>query len=1007
MEIYCGAVKFPIYNLNLDEFVQKNEIEHILAFVKAPIDHPLFYPRVFALAAKQRDKTRKARADILSQVVAEEYEELSRRIDRSQIQESPAVRNVLRTRQLAQLLLNEKGEINQSVLSSVIVSLQGHLYSLGPNRQHDSRREEHILKVLKLLQSQKELNNLLKKLTRPMANKWAEELIRQTLQLPPNATVTDIHTKQAVLAAWLCFLRQNVGSCFATAPAEIVHDEQPEIFLNDLLDLIATGNLKRIYGGIEYSVPLSASWGSGDLKKPLLMHVSSKGVAPEIWYSPGLLAAFEAVGVLKSTDAIKYNVQLIEEWIKPLIQKNLFESFCILTAEEIIRTVLLQNLGVTDKEVKEYENRPQGMVHTQLFIQIPSSKKGGGIGEKCSNFLNLFETAKNVFKSLADNALLKAWEFTLASFSDTKYEFTRWNLYASLGLQTKEPGGIGQCIYAVIQHKLDAVNKQGQEIQYEYERVYTQVKMLESRMRHASTEQEVQWLKIDYQNQTNELHFLNEQRNATQNRAAALINLYDTLYQLYVDLFKDYFQEVYDADMQEVTTGPFDDSPAGFRLLYKHGRSHTSQWTRIKNQHEFIDALVSFFGATEPLISHALDGSKIEKDLSEVVTTVINHIKTKEFLESAFHRIAIAHQAPLIKDPLEHLERIEKKPWVYTSGGTMNTLVSCYYRIEDRPKEVEKWVESPMELLVFLVDTLKQIPVPFMDPFLKGKRESMLMQSPTHAFLLKPAFSLFQETWMHDAFTYTHIRDCFVIPRENFVENIVLNHEMIRYLMIKIEEKIPENFKPRFKSVFEHLQGPLNPISFREHLLDALEQDRGLRSVSQSILPIEEIDHMLYSLLPLFPTHELREHIQEIFSFLPALAAEKNERIMHLFDQIPLSNGEYPMIGAQQLQEICKALLCLSEVKTTAAEDYHLQISLSAQQLGFAMPTPLLFADTNWMKDFFGFAVNPGTGKLELWRFDYTGSVGYPMTSWRQWVNGSRSDLRWGIYTKPFEYGQY
>ena len=362
----------------------------------------------------------------------------------------------------------------------------------------------------------------------------------------------------------------------------------------------------------------------------------------------------------------------------------------------------MQTLGITEKQVKEYENRPPSMVHTQLIIQSPVGAKGSGGFDRCANFLQLFELAKNVFKSLADNALLKAWEFTLASFSDIKYEFTRWNLYASLGLQANEPGGIGQCIHQIIQNKLDEANRKAQDIQYEYEMVYTQVKTLETRMRHASTEKEVQWLKIDYQSRMNEFYFLEEQRNEAQNQASALVNLYDILYKLYVELFKDYFQEVYDADMQEVTTGPFDDSPAGFRLLYKHGRSNPSQWTRIQNQHDFINVLASFFVATEPQIAHALEGKKIEKDLSDVVTGIITHIKTKEFLETAFHRMALAHKAPMIKDPLDHLEHVEKKPWVYTSGGTMNTLVSCYYQFEEKPKEAEKWVENEMELLVFL-----------------------------------------------------------------------------------------------------------------------------------------------------------------------------------------------------------------------------------------------------------------------------------------------------------------
>ena len=110
----------------------------------------------------------------------------------------------------------------------------------------------------------------------------------------------------------------------------------------------------------------------------------------------------------------------------------------------------------------------------------------------------------------------------------------------------------------------------------------------------------------------------------------------------YVTLFKDYFQEVYDADMQEVASAFDEASPARFRLLYKHGRSNTSQWTLIKDQYDYVESLASFFVATEPQIAHSLEGKKIEKDLSDVVTAIINHVKTKEFLESAFHRMAIA-----------------------------------------------------------------------------------------------------------------------------------------------------------------------------------------------------------------------------------------------------------------------------------------------------------------------------------------------------------------------------
>ena len=68
------------------------------------------------------------------------------------------------------------------------------------------------------------------------------------------------------------------------------------------------------------------------------------------------------------------------------------------------------------------------------------------------------------------------------------------------------------------------------------------------------------------------------------------------------------------------------------------------------------------------------------------------------------------------------------------------------------------------------------------------------------------------------------------------------------------------------------------------------------------------------------------------------------------------------------------------------------------------MPQPLLFADTNWPKDFFGFTLNPCTEQLEFWRFDYTGSLGVPMNDWKPYLDGSLKEPRWGIFIEPHKY---
>src|SRR5262249_55311060 len=158
-------------------------------------------------------------------------------------------------------------------------------------------------------------------------------------------------------------------------------------------------------------------------------------------------------------------------------------------------------------------------------------------------------------------------------------------------------------------------------------------------------------------------------------------------------LFPLYFQEVYDADMHDVTSGSYDDSPAGFRLLYKYGRSNTSQWSLIKTPNEFIESLANFFTATESEVCGTKGLEGLSSDISEITTALVAQVRTRDFLETAFYRMAVAHKTGMVRDPLEHLDQIEKKPWAYTSGGTMSGLVSSYFRLEQPPAEVARWVE--------------------------------------------------------------------------------------------------------------------------------------------------------------------------------------------------------------------------------------------------------------------------------------------------------------------------
>jgi hypothetical protein len=985
--------------------VDKKKFEKILSDIDIPVEDPRFYPKVFNYINKIQKAELESEADPFKKVVSQEYGELSFRIDQSEIQDSSSVRNILKTRDIAAILVDDEGSINLELIPKMIESLKAHQYSLGPDRQYDAKRNEHLINVLNQLHENKQLVRQLKTIGKPHQHRYAEEVIRDTLRLPPKEIITDAHARKAALSAWLCYLRQNVGSCFATAPAIVVQKEQPAVFLKDIQEMLSTGRLKRTFGGVEYAVPLSFSWGAGDLRRVFLFQ---KGNFENIklWKSPGLIAAFEQVGLIEPSAPLKAKTAKSKELILNVLKNWEGDHPWFYTSiETLLSKILLNHIGITEGDVKEYELRPKGMIHGGLLITAQGTGADkGGIGKKSIQFLEEFKHAKDAFKELADNALLKTWEFTLASFSETKSQFTTWNLYSSLGLRPDDKGGIGPKLFEILKQKLDQANTKVNDLQFDYEQAYNHLQYLQRRLRQVTSEEEARYVKIEYQTKSSEFYSLEELRNKFHNKARRYANLYDGLTDIYFRLFPNYFQEVYDADILEVAVGPFDDSPAGFRLLYKHGRSNTSQWTRIQNHTEFVESLVSFFTATETEIVNSPEMKGLEEDMGEIITSIVSHVRSPEFLETAFWRMARAHNAPLIKDPLENLDKIEIKPWVYTSGGALTTLVSCYFRLEDKPTEKSRWVENPMELLVFLIDSIKELPEKNLDAFIENPEKSLLIHSPTHAFLLKPGYPLFTEAWKSKDFTYTWVRDNIVRPMELFTDKIYLDEDKMQYIVDHLEPLVPKNFQHYYRQTFAKLGGSMKVSDYRQYILDTIETTRGLQTGGRGVLAKDQIDSALYPLLPLFPSYQLKERVESILAQLPGISKEIQSKLLQTLEDISGRIGSQKTISAKGLQDIIKAMLAIVTEETSTQYDYPYLIALAAQKEGFAMSTPFIFADTNWVKDHFAFLVNPGSGKFELWRVDYTGSVGAPMSDWKQWLDGSKKKPDWGVYNRPHEY---
>lgn len=904
-----------------------------------PLNTPLWDPRfpkeLFAALSQ-----RLSPSTPIESLIAEPYIDLSREIDRSGIQDSSVVRTTLLVRSLVKLLIDDEGEIQGDLVRLAFDGLRSRLYSLGPARARDGLFRLHLLRVLRSLEDPA-LCQIIERAAPPSDQRQADYLIRATLQLSPTATVNAAAARRAILAAWMTPLRQSVGSCFATAPAIMIQGEQPAHLLKDLVQLLSLGRITRIVQGVEQSVPLGKSWGLGELRRPQPLALLRERGA----HSPALQRAFVAAG-------------LIDGELSPSSMRAELHQF------------------IHRLDLPEMTDCNELLQKALALRYLPESQR----------YQEALEGSRDAFKAMADCALLKAWEFSLASLVDLRADLNRWNLYNCLGIRHEEEGGVGRVAHRVIEERLIDVNRDLQLLDESYDRAKLTLQAANNRVKEASA-QEAQWLRVDAGRRLTEVERIGEERQAVEQRGQLLTHLFVAFMNRLLELMRDSFQEVYDAEMQEVRVGPFDDTPAGFRLVYKHGRNNPALWSWIRSPKEFVEALADFFARSEVGLLPDAQWHLIQRDISAIVSQIILHIRSPGFVEGTLRRMATLYGKRLIADPMDHLDQVEMKPWGYLSGGSMSHLLRHYYGREGEISLRGRWVDSPFDLCVMLLDLLKELPPRTTDPFLKNPTRSMLIHSPTHAFVAKPGLTPFAEGWQDPGNSYTWARDKILLPQREFLQSIQLGEGERGWL---IDRLFPGGERSRLKKKVAQAKGT---VEFRNALLK--EVGRGFE---------EAVDGLLFSSLPLHPLHLVEKRMAELFGLL--VKRERASELARLVHELRPTLAPAGFLSALELQELAQAVWMVYTESTAVNQDIAFALRRAMRQCGYAYPTPYLFADSNWAHDYFAFVVNPGSGEFDLWRVDYLGLEGVPMVSWRGWLNGSSRES-WELYIDPREYGQW
>lgn len=745
----------------------------------------------------------------------------------------------------AQVLLNL---IDQEGMFAYPLSLQDGFY------------QNHVIKVLTLIQKSEEARLFLRRLTLPLASPFVEKMVRVSLLMTPKEKLKDKHARMALLSALLTPLRQSVGSCFATAPLIVLQNEAPERVLEDLYDLMTTGRLKKVVEGQEWKVPMSLKTGYGDLRKM----VNGAGLLNQL---PSVKWAFSSIGA---------SFQEESSWF-PCTIEEFFSRFS-----------------------KEAE--------------IP-------------------------FKSVTEHPFLKIWEYTIASFSDFKTEFYKWNLFASLGFNHEEPGGLGEMLYQMFNRGLEEQNGKIKVLEEDLIIAEEQIRVTEILLRNAYSEEKIRRLKGELQIRERQFFVSKDLYEEAIEDAKQGSQFFRFFIDQFMLLFPQYFQELYDPEMYEVPADIYEDMPAGFRLVYKHGRYDPTVWTIIENKEQYIKSLADFVYMIESQLISACDWKKGKGLIPSVCTEIVNFFYDPIFLEKASERIAKLHEKHMVgvKSVIQ-----KETPWAYSSGGSLTSLLKCYFGLKNEIFAEQIQAKNLSELAVFLTDLVKDLPT--------KKVRNLLLSSSTHAFSLCP--DLFRSAWEDPGNTHTWLRDHIFQPQEKFYRSILLKEKEQFFL----SKKLGCNF-----------------FSSEELYLTEFAKEIGLNRLF--------MDSFYRSAFPLIEYEQIELFSREIRNNHPVSISKEEEKKWldnKIKDDLLLFKEAHIL-----LEELLTYLL--GNVKTFPIVHEFLP----------KPPEVFLFADTNWPTYYFGILFSAASGCFDLWRLDALGLEGSPMTSWRELGT-------WTIYTSSF-----
>lgn len=876
----------------------------------------------------------------------EEEQRLSEALEITGIHHPMQFRFLWRSRKIAKHLISVHGDWGEQQAQHLLKVLEQEGCFTYPLSPREKEHFCHIKKVVSFIQEHKEAQLFLKRLTLPLAHPFVEKMIRWSLLYPKEKKIAAEDVRESVLAAVLNPLSQSVGSCFATAPLILLQLENPLAVLEDLYDLVTTGRIKRVIEGKEYKVPMSIKVGFGDIRKPLLHMDIAKLL-------PSLACAFQIAKIPFPTTSKIFPCSI----------------------EEFLFASALKDPSITKEDIEALQR--QEVAPPNPFKVV--SKKEVARGHLLQESQDSLEELKGLFKSYTEHPLLKVWEYTIASFSDFKEEFYKWNLFASIGFDHQEPGGLGELLHQLIGVRLEEENGKIREYEEELLAAQDQMRVVETLLRNAASEDKIRRLKAELMAKEHHFYSCRDMRDKAVKDAEYCSQFFNFFIDQFLFLFPQYFQELYDPEMYGSAYDVYEDMPAGFRVVYKHGRYDPSLWTAIETKEQYVNSLVDFVYMVEPQMITVCEWEKGKEAIPEINREIVQYFQGEVFIQNASARITKMHQE-VMKGVKTHIPT--RTPWAYTSGGSLPSLLKAYFGFQNDLVTEEITTSSIKDLGIFLVDLLKDSPQKMTQASSKRLNTGLLMTSPTHAFTLRPAAPGLKEAWEDRGNTHTWFRDQIFESQKSFYDRIVLSPKEQSFLV-----NVWSSGKKK-ASLYE----TLHISTFSEKMSSDLQQayDGTWHHFVRKAFPLVAIDDALS--LAKEAALSMEKNLRRKFTidqhFLQEVLALKEERGGFL-----LFVEFFALLESIVLPQLAGAMQSYPLVKKALASLHQLP------------PDPFTFADTNWPMDYFAVLYTAASRRFDLWRIDLTGFIGEPMLSWRHLFEGKKGHT-WTVYTNRLQYSR-